>query len=224
MMIGDEIMIFDWFRLHFVENEGMAFGMTLGGSYGKVALTLFRLLAVVCLGYMLRRLAHETHRPKGFLVSISLIMAGAIGNIIDSIFYGILFSHSNGQIATLLPDSGGYAPLLHGKVVDMFWFPLYDGFFPEWLPVWGGTYFSFFRPVFNVADTAITIGVVIVLLFQRSFFAEKSQTNEQNSTLSANIDNESNQNNDTSKNQPNDDMPTDNNLDTNSDYTKQPIE
>lgn len=177
-MIGEEIAIFEWFKLHFVENEGMAFGMSFGGNYGKLALTTFRLIAVVFIGYLLRRLSLEPRISRGLLISISLIMAGALGNIIDSVFYGILFSDSNAQIATFLPQGGGYAPLLHGKVVDMLWFPMYDGFFPHWLPVWGGTYFSFFRPVFNIADTAITVGVFIILLFQRRFFKDNELINK----------------------------------------------
>jgi signal peptidase II len=173
MMIGEEIFIFDWFKLHFVENEGMAFGLSLGNSYGKLALTLFRLVAVVIIGYLLRRLSREPN-SMGLMLSAALIMAGALGNIIDSVFYGILFSDSDGQVATFLPESGGYAPLLYGKVVDMLWFPIYDGFLPHSLPIWGGTYFSFFRPVFNIADAAITAGVGIILLFQRRFFSEQT--------------------------------------------------
>ncbi len=172
LSIGDEIHIFDWFYIHFIENEGMAFGMTLGGSYGKLLLTLFRLVAVGLIVVLLRRLLQTPHTHIGFLASVSLIMAGAIGNIIDSVLYGVLFSHSHGQVATLLPPEGGYAPLLFGKVVDMLWFPIYEGFLPAWLPIWGNEYILFFRPVFNIADTAISIGVFAILLFQRSFFTD----------------------------------------------------
>lgn len=176
LSIGDEIHIFDWFYIHFIENEGMAFGMTLGGSYGKLLLTLFRLVAVGLIVVLLRRLLQTPHTHIGFLASVSLIMAGAIGNIIDSVLYGVLFSDSIGQVATFLPPDGGYAPLLHGKVVDMFWFPIWDGFLPHCLPIWGGTYFSFFNGIFNIADAAITVGVALILLFQHQFFAHATPT------------------------------------------------
>ena len=172
LSIGDEIHVFDWFYIHFIENEGMAFGMTLGGTYGKLFLTIFRLVAVGLIVMLLRRLLQTPHTHLGFVASVSLIMAGAIGNIIDSILYGVLFSHSHGQVATLLPPEGGYAPLLFGKVVDMLWFPIYEGFLPAWIPIWGNEYVMFFRPVFNIADTAISIGVFAILIFQRSFFTD----------------------------------------------------
>lgn len=172
MVIGEEIEIAPWFRIHFVENEGMAFGMSFGGSYGKLLLTLFRIVAVAFIGYILRRMTQTAQTSLGFVLSVSLIMAGALGNIIDSTIYGVIFSDSDGQVAQLFPPDGGYAPWLHGRVVDMLYFPLYEGFLPTWLPIWGGTYFQFFRPVFNIADAAITSGVAIILLFQRSFFQE----------------------------------------------------
>lgn len=172
MVIGEEIEITPWFRIHFVENEGMAFGMSFGGNYGKLLLTLFRIIAVVFIGYILRRMTQTVQTSLGFVLSVSLIMAGALGNIIDSTIYGVIFSDSDGQVAQLFPPDGGYAPWLHGRVVDMLYFPLYEGFLPTWLPIWGGTYFQFFRPVFNIADAAITSGVAIILLFQRSFFQE----------------------------------------------------
>ncbi len=144
------------------------FGLELAGEYGKLALTLFRIIVVGFIGVYLFKLPKST--PKGLLVTGALIFAGAVGNIIDSVFYGVIFNDSINQIATLLPDSGGYATLLHGKVVDMLYFPLVDGYFPDWLPIWGGEYFLFFRPVFNVADSAITIGILSLLIFQRKYF------------------------------------------------------
>ncbi len=176
MVEGQEIPILSWFKLHFVENEGMAFGMTLGGDYGKLALTLFRIVAVAFIAFWLHRLVRRAPQSMGFIASLSLILAGAIGNIIDSVLYGVLFSDSIGQVATFLPPDGGYAPLLHGKVVDMFWFPIWDGFLPHCLPIWGGTYFSFFNGIFNIADAAITVGVALILLFQHQFFAHATPT------------------------------------------------
>ncbi len=174
LVIGEEIHLlgFDWARIHFVENNGMAFGMSIGGEYGKLALSSFRILAVGGLLYYIRHLI--IHRATfGLLFSFSLILAGAIGNIIDSAFYGLIFSESyhGSGLATLLPEGGGYATFLHGKVVDMLYFPMFEGVFPHWIPFWGGKSFLFFRPVFNIADMSITIGVINILIFQRSFFS-----------------------------------------------------
>jgi signal peptidase II len=166
MYLGQEFEIAPWFFIHFTENNGMAFGMEFGGSYGKLFLSLFR---IVFVGGMIWYLQKSVRENAGFLfiTVLSLIIAGAIGNIIDSILYGVLFSSSEfGLVAELMPAEGGYASLLHGKVVDMLYFPLFDGYFPDWFPVWGGEYFQFFRPVFNVADASISCGVILWILFQ----------------------------------------------------------
>ncbi|MCC6399858.1 MAG: lipoprotein signal peptidase [Flavobacteriales bacterium] len=153
--------------LHFIENRGMAFGLEFGGDSGKLLLTLFRIAAVVVIALIIRN-AVRKGAPTGLVVSLSLILAGALGNIIDSTFYGVLFSASTPfQKAVLLPEGGGYAPLLHGAVVDMFYFPLWEGRLPAWLPLWGGQHFVFFRPVFNLADAAITVGMALFILQQR---------------------------------------------------------
>ena len=167
MMIGQEIQFFDWFIIHFTENKGMAFGMEFGGNLGKYILSIFRLIAIVAIGIYWYKLAN-TPIKKGIVYSISLILAGAIGNMIDSAFYGMIFSESYGQLATVF--EGGYSSFLQGKVVDMFYFPLINGHFPSWLPLVGGNHFIFFRPVFNIADAAISTGVINILIFHRSFF------------------------------------------------------
>lgn len=177
MVIGEEFNVFgEWFKILFIENNGMAFGMELSSAkWGKMALSLFRIVAVTAIGWYIHRLIKEK-APMGVLISFILILCGALGNIIDSLFYGMLFSDSHGALATFLPEGGGYSSFLHGKVVDMLYFPLFKGYLPDWLPIWGGDYFIFFRPVFNIADSYITIGVAILLLFYRSFFSEKEKT------------------------------------------------
>lgn len=174
--MGEEISIIgNWAVLHFVENNGMAFGLSIGGDYGKLALSLFRILAVAFLGYYIKQLI-DSKVSFGLLFSFALILAGAIGNIIDSAFYGVIFSDSpyHGGVATMFPEGGGYAGFLYGKVVDMLYFPMFEGYFPSWFPFWAGERYLFFRPVFNVADMAITIGVISMILFHRSFFSAET--------------------------------------------------
>lgn len=181
MALGDEFVVFeDWFTLHFVENNGMAFGFEFAGEYGKMFLSIFRIIAVIAIGWYLFKLAKQKDIPFGFIVSISLIFAGAIGNIIDSLFYGMIFEHSYGQVSAIFPEGGGYETFLHGKVVDMFYFPLINGHYPNWLPFLGGNDFIFFRPVFNIADSAITTGIFSILIFYRKYFntVEEKQAEE----------------------------------------------
>lgn len=167
MMLGQEIAFFDWFIIHFTENKGMAFGMEFGGNIGKYILSIFRIIAISAIGFYLTQLV-KLNTKKGIVFSIALILAGAIGNMIDSAFYGLIFSESYGQIASVF--EGGYSGILQGKVVDMFYFPLFKGILPSWIPFKGGDYFIFFRPVFNVADAAISVGVINLLIFHRKFF------------------------------------------------------
>lgn len=185
---GDSIFLFgsEKAQIHFVENNGMAFGLALGGEYGKLALSLFRILAVSFLIYYLRILI-KNKAPFGLLFSFACILAGAIGNIIDSAFYGLIFSEScyHCGVAELFPENGGYAGFLHGRVVDMLYFPVLKGTYPEWFPFWGGESFTFFSPVFNLADTAITVGVLYILLFQRSFFSAHQPAEPPISSLEA---------------------------------------
>jgi signal peptidase II len=171
-MLGQE-----WAKIQFVENEGMAFGLSFGGITGKYILSTFRIIMIGFLGYLLYTL-YKSNEKTSLLLAFSLIFAGAIGNVIDCVFYGLIFSESfyHGGIASFVPFGTGYGPVLQGKVVDMFYFPMFDTILPDWLPIWGGQRFEFFRNIFNIADSAITVGVAIILLFNRSFFASKEKT------------------------------------------------
>ncbi len=171
--LGEEVHLAgDWAIIHFTENNGMAYGMEFGGEFGKLFLSVFRIAAVAGIGYYLWTLAKKKE-DKLYIVCIALIFAGAIGNIIDSAFYGFLFSDSNYEVARFMPEEGGYASFLHGKVVDMFYFPIIEGHFPSWFPIWGTESFEFFRPVFNFADFSISIGVAMIILYQKRFFGKK---------------------------------------------------
>ena len=176
MTIGEEIhVIGNWFILHFTENNGMAFGLDLPGNNGKIFLSIFRILAISGIGFYMRYLIRlEAH--KGLILAVALILAGAAGNIFDSMFYGMIFNDSWGRVASFFPEGGGYATFLQGRVVDMFYFPIIRGTWPEWFPWWGGNSLVFFRPVFNIADSAITVGVTIILIWQKRFFAEEILT------------------------------------------------
>jgi signal peptidase II len=174
MIMGEEIHVFgNWFRIHFLENNGMAFGMEWGGKTGKAALSVFRMLAIAGISWylsvLIKRKAHI-----GLILSVSAIIAGAAGNLIDSAFYGLIFSESWHTPAIMFPEGGGYASFLQGRVVDMLYFPVIDSHWPDWSPIRPGQSFVFFRPVFNLADTSITLGVAAILLFQKKFLEEKN--------------------------------------------------
>jgi signal peptidase II len=174
-----------WFRIYFIENEGMAYGWKFGGEWGKMLLTLFRLAAVIFGAYYLGSIVKKKYH-RGFIVCAALIFAGALGNLIDSIFYGIIFEQSSPVLlndAKIFPEHG-YAGFLHGKVVDMFYFPIIrDAHFPSWFPVWGGDEFEFFRPIFNIADASISTGVITILLFQKRFFPQKKKQADHHNTV-----------------------------------------
>ena len=175
MTLGESFPVFgNWFQIYFIENNGMAFGMQLGGTMGKLLLSLFRIaLAGFIIYYIYKLIRAKT--PTGILVGVALILVGAIGNIFDSLFYGLIFSESTfTEVSTLFPDGGGYAPFLFGRVVDMLYFPIINTTIPDWFPIWGGEEFVFFRPIFNIADSCITTGVVYMLLFHRRFFISAS--------------------------------------------------
>ncbi len=173
-------VIGNWFRLYFIENEGMAYGWKFGGEWGKIILTLFRCAAVIFGVFYLHHIVKKKYHP-GFISCAALIFAGALGNLIDSMFYGIIFEESSTtlqNVAKIFPEKG-YAGLFHGKVVDMLYFPIIrNAHFPSWVPVWGGEEFEFFRPIFNLADAAISTGVIAILIFQKKFFGQqKKDTN-----------------------------------------------
>lgn len=164
MALNTEIPVFgDWFRIHYILNSGMAFGLKLDWEYGKLLLTLFRMLAMVAIGYYLYSLIKK-EVPSGLCWSIALILGGAVGNLIDSVFYGVLLNNAPLDSIT---------PWFHGQVIDMLYFPIIQTTLPEWLPIWAGERFEFFRPIFNIADASIFIGVVIIMIFQKKFFPEK---------------------------------------------------
>ena len=169
MFLGQEFKIFDWFIIHFTENNGMAFGLEFGGDTGKIILSLFRIVVVLWGIYYVNELSKRA-LPNGVLVSLGLVIGGAIGNIIDGVFYGVLFNDSYNQIAEFLPATGGYESLLKGRVVDMFYFPLINTHLPDWFPFFANKHFIFFRPVFNLADAGISVGMILLILLYRKHF------------------------------------------------------
>lgn len=176
--LNDKAVVFNWFQIVFVENEGMAWGTKMSDFISfisdrtaKLILTIFRIVAVCFISYWLLT-SIKKKSATILVVAISLIFAGALGNIIDSVFYGILFNDSQSQVATFLPKDGGYGTLFHGKVVDMLHFPMWSGFLPEWMPFVGGDYFTFFEPVFNVADMAISTGIGMLIVFNKKAFGK----------------------------------------------------
>ncbi len=178
----------DWAYLYFTENPGMAFGIEWGGKYGKLLLTLFRIFAC---GFGIWYIKHLIKKGESslFIASISLVLAGAIGNILDSVFYGMFFTQSTDYEIAKFTVGNGYESVLHGKVVDMFYFPMFSGTFPKWLPIWGGEDFLFFRPIFNLADASITVGVFILLLFQKKIQAHSFKiSNTDSDSLSKHSD------------------------------------
>ncbi len=178
MTLGQSIHVLgNWFQIYFVENNGMAFGMQFGATVGKLLLSIFRVALVVVIFLYIRKLLKRPTTPWGVLIGLSAILCGALGNIIDSLFYGLIFSESTlTQTATMFPDGGGYAGFLFGKVVDMFYFPIIDTDLPAWFPIWGGRHIIFFRPIFNFADACITCGAIYLLIFHWRFFGKKQET------------------------------------------------
>ena len=179
--LQDNIEVFSWFKIFFIENDGMAWGTKISDftsfisdRTAKVILTLFRVVAIFGIGYWLYA-ATKNKDSKILILAIALIFAGALGNIIDSVFYGILFDDSRNQVAAFLPEAGGYDGLLHGKVVDMLHLPLYNDYLPDWIPFYGGEFFTFFEPVFNVADVAISTGFIMLIVFNKKAFPKKKK-------------------------------------------------
>lgn len=178
--LSEKHMVFSWFQIAFVENEGMAWGTKISDfasfvpeKTAKLCLSLFRIFAVLGIGYWLVSVVRNK-ASKTLIIAIALILAGALGNIIDSVFYGVLFNSSSGQVAAFLPAEGGYSSFFHGRVVDMLHFPIWKGFFPDWIPFFGGRFFTFFEPVFNIADMAISTGIGILIFFNKKAFKEPS--------------------------------------------------
>jgi len=169
MQLYESIDVFSWFKIYFIENPGMAFGIKLVDTY---ILTIFRIIVVSWVGVQVYKLIKRSSFKFGFILCLSMILAGALGNIIDCVFYGVLFEHSYGQVAKFLPEAGGYASFLNGKVVDMLSFPLIVTKWPAWMPVWGGQEFVFFRPIFNIADSAICVNAFILIIFYRKSLFE----------------------------------------------------
>ena len=174
-------------QIYFVENEGMAWGWKFGGDWGKMALTLFRFVAVVFGVYYIRTIIRKKYH-RGFIICAGLIFAGALGNLLDSMFYGLIFeSSSNGSVAHVFPPHG-YASFLHGRVVDMLYFPLIHSHYPTWVPFVGGDEFEFFSPVFNIADASISVGVIAILLFQKKFFHRHPHESHETDVNTAKVD------------------------------------
>lgn len=171
-LYGEDVVVFDWFKIHFIENNGMAWGAEFGGKAGKLFLTIFRLFAITGIGYWLyKSIKNNAHTV--LIVAVSLIFAGAFGNIIDSVFYGVLFDTPYNATATLFAEKP-YGELFFGKVVDMLYFPIWTGDLPEWLPIWGGKPFTFFNAIFNVADSAISLGVGLLIVFNKKVFPKEN--------------------------------------------------
>lgn len=168
MVLGESIKVTDWFFIYFTENPGMAFGWEF---FDKIFLTVFRILASIAIAWLIAKVVKGEYKT-GFLLSVVAIFSGAVGNIIDSVFYGQFFTHSYGQLATFLPKGGGYETWMHGKVVDMFYFPIINTVWPDWVPFVGGDELVFFRPIFNFADACISVGVIILIIFYAHSFTK----------------------------------------------------